>query len=110
MQEDEEIEQMRQRKIMEMHAKIQEQQRQVELRRQLDAQKRAILQEILTPEARGRLANIRAAKPQFAERIELQLIQLAQAGRITSQITDSQLREILNRLVSRKRETKITRV
>ncbi len=110
MQQDEEIEQMRQRKIMEMQAKLQEQQRQAELRRQLDSQKRAILHEILTPEARGRLANIKAAKPQFAEQIELQLIQLAQAGRITSQITDAQLREILNRLVSRKRETKIRRL
>ncbi len=108
--EEEEIEEIRRRKLLEYQAKLQEQQRQVELRRQYEVQKRRAIQQILTPEARSRLANIRTAKPEFAEQLEIQLIQLAQSGRLDSKITDSQLKEILNRLQARKREFKIRRV
>lgn len=108
--EEEEIEEIRRRKLLEYQAKLQEQQRQVELRRQYEVQKRRAIQQILTPEARSRLANIRTAKPEFAEQLEIQLIQLAQSGRLGSKITDSQLKEILNRLQARKREFKIRRV
>jgi programmed cell death protein 5 len=109
LQDDDTIDDLRRRKMLEMQANLQEQQKQVELRRQYDMQKRAAIQQILTPEARSRLANIRAAKPEFAEKLELQLIQLVQAGRITSQLTDAQLKAILNKVVSMKRETKIRR-
>jgi len=105
MEEDEDLEKMRRLKAME----LQEQQRQAEARRRFEIQKRAAIQQILTPEARSRLANIRAARPEFAEALELQLIQLAQAGRIGAKITDSQLKEILSRLQTRKREIKIRR-
>jgi programmed cell death protein 5 len=110
MEGDEELDELRRRKMLEYQAQLQEQQRQAELRRQYEIQKRLAIQQILTPEARSRLANIRAAKPEFAEQLELQLIQLAQAGRLGSKITDSQLKEILNRLQTRKREFKIRRV
>ena len=95
--------------MLEYQAQLQEQQRQAELRRQYEIQKRIAIQQILTPEARNRLANIRAAKPEFAEQLELQLIQLAQSGKLGSKITDSQLKEILSRLQTRKREFKIRR-
>lgn len=95
--------------MLEMQAKLQEQQHQEELRQQYETQKRLAMQQILTPEARSRLANIRAAKPEYAEQIELQLIQLAQTGKLASQITDAQLREILKRVQERKREIKIRR-
>ena len=103
------MDELRKRKMLELQAKLQEQQRQEELRQQYEAQKRLAMQQILTPEARSRLANIRAAKPEYAEQIELQLIQLAQTGKLTSQITDAQLREILKRVQERKREIKIRR-
>jgi programmed cell death protein 5 len=109
MEEDEEIEELRRKKMLEYQAQLQEQQRQAELRRQYEIQKRIAIQQILTPEARSRLANIRAAKPEFAEQLELQLIQLAQSGKLSSKITDSQLKEILSRLQTRKREFKIRR-
>lgn len=110
VQEDEEMDELRRRKMMEMQARVQEQQRQAEARRQFEAQKREAIKMILTPEARSRLANIRAAKPEFAEAIELQLIQLAQSGRIKNKITDAQLKQILDMIVSKKRETKIRRL
>lgn len=105
----EDEEELRRRKLLELQARFEEQRRQEEARRQYEAQKRLAIQQILTPEARSRLANIRAAKPEFAEQIELQLIQLAQSGRLTSQITDTQLREILKRLQQRKRKITIRR-
>lgn len=108
--DEEELEEIRARKMRELQLQMQERQRQAELKRRMEIQKRLILQQILTPEARSRLANIRAAKPAFAEQLELQLIQLAQAGQITSQITDEQLKLILDKLVSRRRETKIRRL
>lgn len=109
MENEEDIEELRRRKMLELQARAAEAQRQEELRRQYEVQKRLALQQILTPEARSRLANIRAAKPEFAEQIELQLIQLAQSGRIASQITDAQLKEILRRVQERKRDIKIRR-
>lgn len=110
MEGDEELEELRRRKMLELQTQAQEQQRQVELRRQYEIQKRAAIQQILTPEARSRLANVRAAKPEFAEQLEIQLIQLAQSGRLGSKITDTQLRAILNKLQARKREIKIKRI
>ena len=109
MEDEENIEELRRRKMLELQARAAEMQRQEELRRQYDVQKKLALQQILTPDARSRLANIRAAKPEFAEQIELQLIQLAQSGRISSQITDAQLKEILRRVQDRKRDIKIRR-
>ena len=110
MVEEEEIEELRKRKMLELRARLEEQQRQAEQRRQYEIQKRLAIQQIMTPDARSRLANIRAAKPEFAEQLELQLIQLAQAGRLGSKITDAQLREILSKLQARTHEFKIRRI
>ena len=77
-------------------------------RRELEAQKRQVMIQILTPEARSRLANIRLTKPEFVDQIEVQLIQLAQMGRIKSKIDDEQLKVLLKKLAGQKREMKIT--
>lgn len=110
MIEEEEIEELRRRKMLELRTRVEEQQGQAEQRRQYEIQKRLAILQIMTPEARSRLANIRAAKPEFAEQLELQLIQLAQSGRLGSKITDVQLRDILSRLQARKHKFKIKRV
>jgi len=86
-----------------------EQQQQEQMRRELEAQKRQAMMQLLTPEARARLANIRLTKPEFVDQIEIQLIQLAQAGRVQSKITDDQLKELLRKLIGKKRDIKISR-
>ena len=106
---DEELEAIRQRRYSDLQRAAIEEQRQSEARRQFDAQKQAALKQILTPEARQRLTNIRMVKPEFAEQIELQLIQLAQAGRIKLPITDDQLKEALARMQSQRKEIRIRR-
>lgn len=77
-------------------------------RRELEAQKKQVMMQILTPEARSRLTNIRMTRPEYVDQIELQLIQLAQMGRIQSKITDEQLKVLLKKLAGQKRDIKIT--
>ena len=76
---------------------------------QLEAQKQSILRQILTPEARDRLANIKLANPELANSVEMQLIRLAQSGRLKGVITDPMLREILQQMVPQEREIHIER-
>jgi len=64
----------------------------------------------LTPEARQRLTNLKMVRPEFTEQLELQLIQLAQQGKIPIPLKDSQLKQILIQLQARKREPKIRRL
>lgn len=108
MSDDSELERIRARKLQEMQQQALEEQRQEQMKEEVEAQKRAILSQIMTDEARQRLANIKMVRPEFAEAIELQLIQLAQSGRLTEKITDEQLKQILKQITGRKREGKIT--
>jgi programmed cell death protein 5 len=109
MSEDEEIESLRKRRLLELQQKILQEQQQAEAERQLEIQKQALLRRILTPEARQRLTNLKMIKPEFASQLELQLIQIAQQGRIDLPIDDERLKEILIRLQTDKREIKIRR-
>lgn len=107
------IEELRRRRMQELQQQAAAQQtasqEQEQARQQLEAQKRQAMMQILTPEARGRLANLRLTKPEMVDQIELQLIQLAQMGRVKSKITDDQLKQLLKNLVGQKREINITR-
>jgi programmed cell death protein 5 len=107
---DDELDMLRQRRYSDLQRAAIGEQRQSESRKQLEAQKQAALKLILTPEARQRLTNIRMVKPEFADQIELQLIQLAQTGKIKVPIGDDQLKEALSRLQSNRKEIKIRRV
>jgi programmed cell death protein 5 len=107
------IEEIRRRRMQELQQQAAQQQApdaqsQEQMRRELEAQKRQAMLQILTPEARSRLANLRLTKPEFVDQIELQLIQLAQMGRVSSKITDEQLKELLRKLAGQKREINIT--
>ncbi len=108
------LEEIRRKKMLELQQRGQQQnmeaEAQREMRQQFEMQKKQILMQILTPEARSRLANLRLTRPEFVEQIELQLIQLAQMGRVRSKITDEQLKELLKKVTGKKREIKISRV
>jgi programmed cell death protein 5 len=106
---DEELSEIRRRRYSDLQRAAVEEQRQVEARRQYEAQKQAALKLIMTPEARQRLTNIRMVKPEFADQVEMQLIQLAQSGRVKLPITDDQLKEALGRLQSSRKEIRIRR-
>ncbi len=107
------IEELRKKRMQELQQQAAAQQaasrEQEEARKQLEAQKKQAMLQILTPEARSRLANLRLTRPEMVDQIEVQLIQLAQMGRVKSKITDDQLKELLKNLAGRKREINITR-
>ncbi|MHA1606089.1 MAG: DNA-binding protein [Candidatus Freyarchaeota archaeon] len=104
---EEELEEIRRRRMLELQRQIAEAQRQEEIRREMEAQKQAALRQILTPEARERLANLKMVRPAFAEQLEAQLIQLAQSGRVKLPITDDMLKRILLQLQGSRRETRV---
>jgi programmed cell death protein 5 len=107
---EEELEALRKRRMLELQQRMVEEEKQAQAQQQLERQKQALLRRILTPEARRRLTNLNMVKPEFTQQLELQLIQLAQQGRINIPITDEQLKELLVRLQSGRRDYKIRRV
>jgi programmed cell death protein 5 len=70
--------------------------------RQLEELKKIVLRKILTKEAFERLGRIRLVKPELAAQLELYLIQLYQQNKIKKEITDEQLKLILENLTSKK--------
>ncbi|MGQ4914862.1 MAG: DNA-binding protein [Candidatus Asgardarchaeia archaeon] len=104
---DKELEEIRKRKLLELQRQLYEAEREEIARQQYEMQKDAILRQLLTADARSRLTNLKMVKPELAEQIELQLINLAQAGRIRSPLTDDQLKALLKKLIGKRREPKI---
>jgi len=79
-------------------------------KKEAEATKKALLRATFTPEARQRLSNLKLVKPQLAQQLELTLIQLAQQGRVNVPITDGQLKIMLGKIQSGKREITIRRM
>jgi programmed cell death protein 5 len=106
---DDELDAIRRKKLLAMQQKGGEDQKQSQAE-QLEAQKQALLKQILSTEARQRLTNLKMIKPEFTEQLELQLIQLAQMGKVQIPLSDAQLKQILIQLHGKKREITIRRV
>ena len=107
--DDEELDAIRRRKLIELQAAQQDATSQQAMREQVLAQRQTILRQILTPEARERLGRIELAYPELKESIENQLISLAQSGRVQRMIDDAALRQILERVIPKRRDIKIER-
>ena len=109
---DDELEELRKKRAQELQQQTdsEETKKQQEAQqKQLEEQKKAILRSILTTDAKQRLSNIKLARPQVGEQIENQLIMLAKSGRLQQKITDAQLRELLRKLMPKKRDINIKR-
>ncbi|HMF34137.1 MAG TPA: DNA-binding protein [Candidatus Lokiarchaeia archaeon] len=113
--EDDEIAQIRQKKLAEMQrqaaSKENQEVAQEAQRREFEAKKLALMRQILVPEARQRIENIRMVKPEFAERVEMTLIQMFQGGQLRGAIplSDDQLKQILQKMQNKKPDFKIHR-
>ncbi len=107
--DEDELEAIRRRKLMELQQYQDQAMAQQQMREQQMAQRQTILRQILTPEARERLGRIELAYPELADSIENQLIALAQSGRVQRAIDDSTLKQILERVMPKKRDIKIER-
>lgn len=108
--EDAELEELRRRKMAELQRQRDQQAAAQDHQAQIDEQKAAIMRQILTPEARDRLATVKMAYPDVARAVEDQLIRLVQAGQINRQIDEPTLKSILRKVAPQKRDITIERV
>ncbi|WP_406657731.1 DNA-binding protein [Methanolobus sp. ZRKC2] len=83
---------------------------QEQARAEMEAQKQALLRQILTPEARERLSTLKMSRKEMVEQLESQLIMLAQSGRLQSKIDDEKLKQLLLQMQPKKREPTIKRM
>ena len=111
---DAELEELRRRKMAQLQqsqeAQLQQQAMMEERAKQMEAERQAIMRQLLTPEARERLAKVKMAYPDVAAAVEEQLLRLMQMGRIQNQIDDATLKAILRQISPQGREIKIERV
>ena len=77
---------------------------------QLKAQKEMMLKKVLTADARLRLNNVRMVKPDLADLVENYILNLSVQGKISGQISDDQLKQILLSVQQPKRDFKFNRV
>ncbi len=114
MSGDEELERLKAQRMAELQARQQQsaEQQRAAAAADAEAQKQALMRRLLTPEARQRLANIKMVRPEFGQQLELELVQLAQTGRVPLPITDEALKRLLLQIEGqqKKRDISIRRV
>jgi len=104
------IETIRKKKLRELQEQaLSQEEFREEQQQEVEEEKKQAMRAILTDDARERLGRIRAARPEMAENLENQLIMLAQSGRLKNKINDEQLRELLSKLLPKKRDITIRR-
>jgi programmed cell death protein 5 len=112
---DEELQKIRQKRLEELREQQIQQQKYEEYQKQqeeISKQKEILLRQILSSAARARLQNLRISRPEYANGIEIQLIQLFQQGVLQSQmnlpLSDETFKAILKKSQEKnKRNTKI---
>ncbi len=104
---DQDLEEIKRRKLEEYRRRLLAQQQAQQQQIVAQMQLRAILRRILTKEAFERLGRVKMANPElYAKAVQL-LLYLYQAGQIREKVTDDQLKKFLERLIGKKKETKI---
>ena len=102
------LQQQQQMAAAQQGASIEQMQQEEARKQQFEQEKKNALRQIMSPEARQRLANLRLTKPELVNGIEMQLISLAQAGRLQIPVTDATLKQILKETMGSKREIHLT--
>ncbi len=88
-------EELKRKKLEEYKKRLQEQLEAQQEEQARQAQIDEILNTILTPDAKSRLANIRLANPKKADKVISVLVYLYQSGRLAKKINDEELKKIL---------------
>lgn len=112
MAEDEELDEIRKRRMEQIRAQAEQSEGRAEQEAAVEAQRQAIIRQVLTDTARERLGRVKVAYPDFVSQVEDQLIYLAQSGRIGADnpIDDETLKQILERLTPKSRDINIKRL
>jgi programmed cell death protein 5 len=108
--DDDELQALRRKRIEEIQRNQHDAAAQQKQREAADAQMQLAMRQILTPEARERLARLKIAYPDVVASVEQQLIGLAQSGRLDRMIDDVTLQQILQKVLPEKRDIKIKRM
>jgi len=97
---DEELERLREQKREQLKEQMEEgdEEGREAQRQQAEAQKKAILRQHLTDGARKRLNTVKMSKPQVGEKVEQQVVALAQSGRIQDKIDEEKMKKLLQEI------------
>jgi len=98
---DEEIEKLREKKMEQLREQQQgggDSEAQEAAQERAEAQKKAVLRQHLTDDARQRLNTLKMSKPQRGEQIEQQIVRIAQSGRIQGTIDDEKMKALLKEM------------
>lgn len=99
---DEELEKLRQQKMEQMKEQAGGEgagETQEAAKQQAEAQREAVLKQHLTDGARKRLNTVKMSKPEHAEKIEQQIVAIAQSGRLGgNRIDEDQMKELLSEM------------
>jgi len=100
--DEEELDNIRKRKLAELRQQAAQQQIAEAQQKEFKNKKYLLMRKILSQEGRQRLENIRMVKPQFAEQIELELIQLFQSGQLrgATPLPDNAFKKLLEQISS----------
>ncbi|CAA2996699.1 GBF-interacting 1 isoform X3, partial [Olea europaea subsp. europaea] len=113
---DPELEAIRQRRMQELMAQrsmgnpdSEQQKSQDDAKREAEEQRQMMLSEILTSEARARLARIALVKPEKARGVEDVILRAAQMGQIAEKVSEERLISLLEQFNTQTtKETKVT--
>ncbi|MFT4890015.1 MAG: programmed cell death protein 5 [Halobacteriales archaeon] len=96
--DDDELEELRKEKMEQLREQGEQEEAQEAARQQAEAQKKAVLRQHLTDDARKRLNTVKMSRPDFGEKVEQQIITLARSGRIQDKIDDGKMKQLLKEL------------
>ena len=107
--ENEQLENIRRKKLEQLQMQAAQQENAEKQHQDFQNKKYELMRRILSEEGRQRLENIRMVRPEFAEQIELQLIQLYQMGRLKGAIPlpDQAFKKLLEQLAGKKKDYNI---
>ncbi len=107
LSDEEKLVELRRKKLKELQQQAAQQHIAEAQQQDFEARKYQLMRKILSQEGRQRLENIRIVKPEFAQEIEFQLMQLAQAGRLRGPLSDAAFKKLLEQLSGKKKDFKI---
>jgi len=100
--DEEDLEKLREEKLNQLQQEDEDREAEAENQKR---QIKKMASKYLTKDARSRLGNIRAAKPEMASQIEVQLARLGEMGQISEgEFTDKRLKQMLKELQQDKSE------
>lgn len=102
-------EDIKKKQLEKMKEKSQSSEGQEQAEEELEAKKKALLRKVMTSDARERLGRVKVARPQVAEKVESQIIMLAQRGQVQGKIDDETLKKLLKKLTDKGKDINIKR-